>query len=356
MTAEEKQILRKEIPKYIQENCYATDGSIKCYDLWLVGWVAGEFYDRKNAMRVLISNEYGLLGNLLNKLAREPDEAIYRLIERTDLSEILKAIKAGGNLALYKNELDTDPYAMRLLIEHNKKYMKHVDQALLRSGSFLLSVAGSCPEILQNVFSHMFLDETFVFSLIKKNYVCLKYLPHRYRSDYRICMEAARQEGFSMMYFDPAIREADEIVLEAVSNRGNALSLATSRQRKDRSIVYAAVANCGLALDYADEVWKKDVELVSLAVATHGLALRYAAQELRDHEQIVRTAVQNNGYAISAASKRLQDDRELAMLAISSYTDAYKYLSPRLQNDPEIKSLYEVKKEEENQWLPSKMR
>ena len=47
MTSEEKKILLKEIPKYITENCYYTNGSIKCDDLWLVGWVAAEFLDRK---------------------------------------------------------------------------------------------------------------------------------------------------------------------------------------------------------------------------------------------------------------------------------------------------------------------
>ena len=62
MTTDEKNLLRKEIMKYIKENCYYSDGYIKRYDLWLVGWVANEFNDRKNAMKVLINNEYGLLG------------------------------------------------------------------------------------------------------------------------------------------------------------------------------------------------------------------------------------------------------------------------------------------------------
>ena len=88
MTPEEKKLLVQEIPRYIKENCYYTDGSIKYFDLWLVGWVAAEFQDRKNAMRVLINNEYGLLGNLLNKLARSPDASITRLMERSDLEVI----------------------------------------------------------------------------------------------------------------------------------------------------------------------------------------------------------------------------------------------------------------------------
>ena len=356
MTPEEKKLLIQEIPRYIKENCYYTDGSIKYFDLWLVGWVAAEFHDRKNAMRVLINNEYGLLGNLLNKLARSPDASIIRLMERSDLEVILKAIRAGGNAVLQRNELDTDPYAMRLLVAHDVKYAKHVKGPLLNDKAFLLSVVGSYPEILQNVFSRTLTDEEFVFSLVKKNYACLKYLPNKYHSDYRMCLEAAKQEGFSLMYFDFSLRDKDDIVLAAVSSRGNALSLATPRQRKDRQIVYAAVKNCGLALDYVDDIWKHDFDLVATAVSNRGMALRYAAPELQDCEEIVRLAVENDGYAIRSASERLRDHYDLAMLAITTYTDAYIYLSPRLQNHPEIIKLYSFKKEEENKWLPSKMR
>ena len=356
MTQEEKRILLQEIPKYIKEHCYYTDGSIKYYDLWLVGWVAAEFTNRKNAMRVLISNEYGLLGNLLNKLARNPDESITRFIERTDSEVLLKAINGGGKAVLWRNELNIDPYAMRLLIKHDAKYAKHMDRYLLSSEPFLLSVVSFYPEILQEAFTRMFNDESFVFSLVKKNYACLKYLPNRFRSDYNLCLEAARQEGFSLMYFDPAICAQDEIVLAAVSNRGNALSYASARQKKSQDIVRAAVTNCGLALDYADVSWKHDHQIVSLAVANRGMALRYAAPELQDCEEIVRIAVENDGYAIRSASERLRDNYDLAVMAIASYTDAYNYLSQRLQNHPEIKNMYSLKKEEENKWLLSKMR
>ena len=122
MTPEEKRILLKEIPKYIKENCYYTDGSIKYYDLWLVGWVAAEFEDRRNAAKVLISNEYGLLGNLLYKLMRDPDESITRFIERTDLEIILKALKENG---IYSNVLLLClryPYKIYELLTSRLKY------------------------------------------------------------------------------------------------------------------------------------------------------------------------------------------------------------------------------------------
>lgn len=353
---EEKRILLQEISKYIKENCYYTDGSIKYYDLWLVGWVAAEFEDRKNAMKVLINNEYGLLGNLLNKLAGNPDGSITRYIERTDLDVMLKAIKEGGDAVLWRNELNKDPYAMRLLIEHDRKYAEHVGSNLLNSKPFLLSVVIYYPEILQKAFDHTFNDEDFVFSLIRKNCACLKYLPRKFHSDYRLCLEAVKQEGFSLMYIDFELRESDEIVLAAVSNRGNALSLATPRQKKNREIVYAAVTNCGLALEHADDSWKHDYDLVAAAVTNRGMALRHAAPELQDNETLVRLAVQNDGYAIRSASERLRDDYDLAMLALVSYSDAYNYLSSRLQNDPKIKQIYLSKKKEEDKWLRSKTR
>ena len=356
MTPEEKRILLKEIPKYIKENCYYTDGSIKYYDLWLVGWVAAEFEDRRNAAKVLISNEYGLLGNLLYKLMRDPDESITRFIERTDLEIILKALKENGDPVIWRNDLDDDPYAMRLLIEHNKQHAKYLGADLLNDKAFLVSIASCYPEVLQKTFNRTFEDEQFVFSLIKKNCACLKYLPRKFHSDYKLCLEAVRQEGFSLMYIDFNLRYADEIVLAAVSNRGNALSLATPQQKKNREIVFAAVSNCGLALDHVDESWKHDFDLVSIAVANRGMALRHAAPELQDNEDIVRIAVQNDGYAIRSASDRLRDNYDLALLAMSSYQDAYNYLSPRLQNDPELKHIYLSKKKEEDKWLRSRTR
>lgn len=355
MTAEEKQMLRREIPKYIKEHCYYTDGTIKCYDLWLVGWVAAEFINPKNAMKVLIKNEYGLLGNLLHKLARTPDASITRLIERTDLDILLKAIKAAGSQrVLSRNKLSSDLYAMRLLIKHDIAYAREVDHCVLGSKPLLLAVVECCPDMLQTVSPALFRDEKFTLSLIKKNYACMKYLPHKYCNDYRFCLEAARQDGYSMMYFFPEMREHDEIVLAAVSSRGNSLSLALSRQKKDRNIVYAAVKNCGFSLDYADDTYKRDFEIVATAVSNRGMALRFAAPELQDNEDIVRLAVENDGYALRFASERLRNNRELAMLAISSYPDAYEYLSPKLKSDIEIITLYAQKKEEEPTWHPSK--
>lgn len=356
MTPDEKRILRQQIVKYSKENCYDSDGSVKCYDLWLVGWVAAELSDRKTAVKALISNEYGLLGNLLYKLAKTPDEAITRLIERTDLEIILKALRIAGDEVLWRNEFDDDPYAMRLLVEHNKKYAARIERALLGSKPFLLSVATRCPELLQKALPSMLRDEDFVFSMVKQNYACMKYLPCKFRSSYELCLEAVRQEGYSLMYLDQEIRQRDDIVLAAVSNRGNALYLATERQKKDRRIVAAAVENCGLALDYADTVWKQDRDLVSLAVSNRGMALRYASAELQDCEEIAQIAVKNDGYAIRFVSQRLQDDPELAKMALATYADAYNYLSIRLRNDPEIKELYEQKKEEERKWLLLKMR
>ena len=185
MLPEEKRILLQEIPKYINQNCYFDDGTLNHYDLWLVGWVAAEFVDRRNAMKVLINNEYGLLGNLLNKLARTPDGSITRLIERTDLDIMIKAINQGGKAVLTRNEFHKDAYAMRLLIEHDVNYAKYVSRELLDSKEFLISIVSCCPELLREVFSRMFDDEDFVFSLIKKNPRCLTYLPPKFRSDYR---------------------------------------------------------------------------------------------------------------------------------------------------------------------------
>ena len=353
MTQKEKDILLQEIPKYIQRNCYYRDGSIKCNNLWLVGWAAAEFIKPKNAMKVLINNEYGLLGNLLYKLARHPDEAVTKRIEQEDLQILLKAIDAGGERILFTNELTTDPYAMRLLIRHQRDYKEYVSTELQQSKEFLVSVAEFCPDLIKDTFPKAFDDEAFVSDLIKANYTCLKHFPGSFSRDYQFCLKSVQQEGYALMYFDFELRDSDEIMLAAVSNRGSALSLASERQKKNRDIVYAAVSNCGLALNYADPLLKKDFEIVSLAVKSRGMALKYASPELQDCEEIVKLAVENDGYAICFASERLRDNEVLALNAINTYTKAYDYLSLRLKNKKNIKEQYLLKKEEENKWLPS---
>ncbi len=355
MTQQEKELLLQEIPKYLKEHCYRPDGTIKHNDLWLVGWIAAEFYSRKNAMKVLINNEYGLLGNLLYKLSKSPDTTITKFMEFADLEVLCKAIEEAGHTVLHRNELTQDPYAMRLLIRHDEKFLQYVDRSLLKSKKFLPTVVSVCPAILADVLPSMFDDEEFALSLVKENAACMKYLPHKFRSNYRFCMEAARQDGFSLMYFDLTFMEKDEIMLAAVSNRGNALSLANGRQRKDREIVYAAVKNCGLALGYADDIWKGDFDLVLLAVSGYGMALQYASPELRDCEALVKVAVQNDGYSIRFASERLRGDMDMMMLAMASYPHAYNYFPMEQQKNPQISKLYAHKIEEEKKWLQSKL-
>ena len=169
-TAEEKKILFHEISNYIKENCYNRDGSVKYDGVWLVGWIAEEFQDRRNAMKVLIENEYGLLGNLLYKLARTPDAAITQFIEETDTQILIKVI----DNYRWKSELCADPYAMRLLLKYDTKYAEELSKELLKSKTFLLSVVGFYPEVIRRVFQGMFKDVDFVWSLIREDYVCLR--------------------------------------------------------------------------------------------------------------------------------------------------------------------------------------
>ena len=291
---------------------------------------------------------------MLLSYAQAPDSAITRLIEKTDSEVLIKAVEGRRQTVIRKNHLHVNAYAMGLLLKHDKTYLEEVSAQLCRSEKFLLSVVDFSPEIVRRIPLDI-LNEELAFALIQKNYICLKELPPKFCKDYEMCRKIARENGFSLMYFDLSVRSRDEIVLEAVSNRGNALSMALPHQKKNRDIVSAAVKNSGIALCYADPALQGDFDIVMQAVRTHGIALRYAAPHLRDTEEIVKVAVANDGYAFLSASSRLQAHYEIARLAVLSQADVYRYLSLSLRNHPEIKKIYASKKEEEEKWLPSKM-
>lgn len=354
MDLKEKKLLYKEIDRYIQDNNYYNDGTVKTSNIWLVGWIADELSDRKDAMRILINNEYGLLGNLLYKHVLNPDSSVTAYIEEADRKFIVKAIKNNPGKTIYQNKFDGDPYAIKLLIQYDKKYAKYMDAHLAARKSFVESIIVTYPEVLNLSPKKILDDEEFILSLVKKNHLCLQCLPKKYLSDYDICLEAVKREGYSLMWLDLNIKNHDEIVLEAVKNRGNALSIATSEQKKNRQIVMAAISNFGGALEYADESFRHDYDIVLKAVSTTGMALRSAAPELAFIKEIVEAAVKNDGYAIKFAPEEYRDDYETAKLALRTYPDAYKYLSERLKKDPELVKIYNESKVNYT-WLLSKM-
>lgn len=166
MSPADKQLFLREMRKYIRENNYYTDGTIKIDNLWLVGWVAAEFKDRKSSMKVLISNEYGLLGNLMYKHMQDPDASITSAMERMDQKLIIEAIAKSDSRVIHRNEFDIDPYAMRLLICHDRKYAKHLTPEVRNSKEFLSSIVTVYPEILTEVSSKIINDTAFALSLI----------------------------------------------------------------------------------------------------------------------------------------------------------------------------------------------
>ena len=99
MSPEEKRLILREMKKYIKENNYYSDGTIKTDNLWLVGWVANEFKDRKSSLKAFLSNEYGLLGNLMYKHMRDSDPAVTHAMEEMDQNLIIEAIsKSNPNI------------------------------------------------------------------------------------------------------------------------------------------------------------------------------------------------------------------------------------------------------------------
>ena len=131
--------------------------------------------------------------------------------------------------------------------------------------------------------------------------------------------------------------------MAACNQNGNTLEYASPALKDDREVVLAACNQNGHALEYASDALKDDREVVFAACNQNGYALRFASDALKDDREVVLAACSQNGDALVCALDTLKDDREVVILALAqnyhvtlecphdTYLHAIHHASPALR-------------------------
>ena len=262
MKPEEKELLKQEINKYVKTENY-NGKHVRHMDVRLISEVANSFKDKKRGIRLLVENEYGLLGNLMFKYVREPEEEITELISELDEKLIKDAYRTFGSRFVTEGG-GRGSFCLRILLREEPNLIYHVDW-LIKDKDLAYEVADYCPAIMGKMHPRFKRNDEFVKQMIKLNPVCL--------------------------------------------------GLADRKYKANREIVYEAVMRKPDTIRYADYTLRGDKELIAWAVKSNGMLLYYAEDDLKDDYEIVRVAVENTGLALRYASERLQNDKGLIQLA-----------------------------------------
>ena len=260
MKYEDKELLKAEIDKYIKKANHGRHGG-KSEHIHLISDVVSEFRDKRQGMRLLLENHYGLLGNLLFKYVRDPDEEITRYIQETDTNVILETYRVFGKRSI---QWVDNWQTLKVLLKIEPKLIEQFDWYLTDT-EYAYEVAKYCPGIMKNVVARIKADRNFTYRMVSINPMCLEYAFWCYRADRDIAYEAVRKNPEAILFTDVSIRGDRELIMTAVSQRGLLLSYADDSLKDDYEIVMAAVGNNWLAIRFASERLQNDTEIVKLA-------------------------------------------------------------------------------------------
>ena len=262
MKSEERDLLKAEIDKYIQKKNRGRHGGRSEY-VHLVSDVVAEFRDKKQGMRLLLENHYGLLGNLMFKYVRENDDEITRYIKEADTNLILETYRILGKRFIQHVD---NWQTLKVLLKIEPGLIEQFDWYLIDK-EYAYEVAEYCPRIMKNVVARIKADRDFTYRMISINPLCLEYAFWCYRADKEIAYEAVRKNPEAILFTDVSLRGDKDLIMEVVSHRGLLLSYADDKLKDDQEIVRAAVGNNWLAIRFASDRLQQDPEIEKLAEA-----------------------------------------------------------------------------------------
>lgn len=185
MKSEDKELLKQELIKYNRKNY--SGNSVKTISIELISWLANDFKDRKHAVRLLVENEYGLLGNLLFKYMREPDEEIRELITELDTKLVKDAYRRFGELLITDGNGGSS-FCLKVLLKEHPKLVSIL--SLMQGYSIeeedAYEIAPYCPQVIGVVSPSHKWERKFVKQMTRINPCCIEYADRKFKSDSEI--------------------------------------------------------------------------------------------------------------------------------------------------------------------------
>lgn len=260
MKPDDKELLKNEINKYIRKENYDRNG-VRSASIRLVSDVVTEFEDKRQGIRLLLNNSYGLLGNLLFKYVRDRDPEISMHIKNIEGRLINEAYEKYGEQFLKKIG---SWHMLKVLLKTNTGLIEHIDWVLV-DPDLAYEIAEYCPGIMKNVVARIRRDREFTRRIVNINPNCLEYAFWSYRADREIACEAVQKNPEAIRFTDVSLRSDRELIMETVRHRGLLLSFADEILKDDREIVLAAVSNNWLAIRFASDRLQTDLEIRNIA-------------------------------------------------------------------------------------------
>lgn len=317
MTKKEKE----RLISYIKKLSKKVD--IFCEDS-IIEFVCSLFEENKRK-KVLIRNDFGLLGNMLDKYKYEFDVDIVK--------EIIIYDSEHGYGCFGKYFVDS--------LEQNLKNSPLIK--VLKKNGIEICVLELC-ELLIN-------DKRVLKSV--KDVICFDYvekidcsLLKKYFSNKKVLLNALKDYCGYLEFAPDELKNDREVVIEAIKNDGIAITFASEYLQNDKELVLMAVRGNAFSLEYVSEDFKNNKEIVLEAVKYFGGSLEFASEELKNDSEVVLEAVRDDGMALEYASEELKNDKEIVMAAVKHNGNALRFASKELKKDEELIALSKQKNNE----------
>lgn len=329
----DRAMLLREIKRYARANNYNSRGTIAGPEIKLTYEAEYQLRNAKDAKRIVLNNEYGLLGNLLYKYIRsgESDKEVEELMLQCDERVTKDGYKKYGLGIVSGGKLACNRTAMSFLVQMDKYAINMIGPNLCDDADFLCEAAKYTEEVMAKASGRLLVDRDFVYRVVEANPLCYKYVIYRIKQDKDIALLAVKGHGMAIQWVDYVLRLDDDIVYAAIKNDGRALSYAPDKYTSDRKYVVLAIKTCGFAFTYADKTLKNDRKLALSAVKQDGTVLCYLNDEFKNDREIVMAAVKKVGAALQFASEELRDDDEIVREAVKTDYNSFKYASERIR-------------------------
>jgi len=272
----DKQLLINEINKIYE------DGNTGFHSLQILD-IINEMKNDITSKKLLIKNDYGLVGNLLYKYRF--DEDIYEYIYQLECESIINILKEGDNYIdyiLYKNKKN-------IVINENytDAILKYINDKILE-------------------------DRKMVLEIVKYHGNVLEYVQNDFQNDKEVVYEAVKQNRYALNYASKEIKKDKEFILKLIKTHGEQL-----KQEKESN----------------------NEEKIKYAAESHGTLLNYIDISLKQDINFIQEAIKLNPSIVVSIPLGLQTDKKFILKQLKDNKERYEYLTSRFKNDQDILEL-----------------
>jgi len=269
----DKQLLINEINKIYE------DGNTGFHSLQILD-IINEMKNDITSKKLLIKNDYGLVGNLLYKYRF--DEDIYEYIYQLECESIINILKEGDNYIdyiLYKNKKN-------IVINENytDAILKYINDKILE-------------------------DRKMVLEIVKYHGNVLEYVQNDFQNDKEVVYEAVKQNRYALNYASKEIKKDKEFILKLIKTHGEQL-----KQEKESN----------------------NEEKIKYAAESHGTLLNYIDISLKQDINFIQEAIKLNPSIVVSIPLGLQTDKKFILKQLKDNKEIYEYLISSFKNDQDI--------------------